>query len=135
MISLILSCLEKDDTISSTQKSELESLRAELARINNKKEEYVTEHPEHRRLVYRSNYKKTSEPEEKQVLVTNRQRNVFDKNGLPRHPERSIYYDPVMNPYGVPPPGMLYMERRKLILASSFSLYLDPLLSFATRRN
>ena len=39
-------------------------------------------------------------------------RNVFKKNGLPRHPERSIYYDPQMNPFGVPPPGMPYMERR-----------------------
>lgn len=40
-------------------------------------------------------------------------RNLFNKNGLPRHPERSIYYDPVMNPFGVAPPGMPYLERRK----------------------
>lgn len=38
-------------------------------------------------------------------------RNLFNKKGLPRHPERSIYYDPVLNPYGVPPPGMPYLER------------------------
>jgi len=28
-----------------------------------------------------------------------------------KRPERSIYYDPVMNPYGAPPPGMPYKER------------------------
>lgn len=38
-------------------------------------------------------------------------RNLFNKKGLPRHPERSIYYDPVLNPFGVPPPGMPYLER------------------------
>lgn len=28
-----------------------------------------------------------------------------------RDPRRSIYYDPVFNPYGAPPPGMEYRER------------------------
>lgn len=45
-------------------------------------------------------------------LPVDRTRKLFDKNGLPIHPERSIYYDPVMNPFGVPPPGMPYIERR-----------------------
>ena len=40
-----------------------------------------------------------------------KERNYFGKNGLPRHPERSVYYDPVLNPYGVAPPGMPYAER------------------------
>ena len=31
------------------------------------------------------------------------------KNG--RDPRRSVYYDPVFNPYGAPPPGMEYRER------------------------
>ena len=39
---------------------------------------------------------------------------VMGKNGKPRYPERSIYYDKVFNPYGVPPPGMPYKERREL---------------------
>lgn len=30
---------------------------------------------------------------------------------LPKHPEKSFYYDPIYNPYGVPPPGMPYRER------------------------
>lgn len=33
--------------------------------------------------------------------------------GVPRIPKRSIYYDPVFNPYGNPPPGMPYRERSK----------------------
>jgi hypothetical protein len=28
----------------------------------------------------------------------------------PKDPTRSIYYDPVFNPYGAPPPGMPYRE-------------------------
>lgn len=38
---------------------------------------------------------------------------MFKKNGLPRHPERSIYYDASLNPFGVAPPGMPYMQRAK----------------------
>ncbi|GJJ13242.1 hypothetical protein Clacol_007493 [Clathrus columnatus] len=105
---------EKDNVISPVQKTQLESLKTELDRINKKKEEYVTEHPEHRRLVYRGKYKKAPQDEENETQIKGKQRNVFDKNGLPRHPERSIYYDPVMNPYGVPPPGLPYMERQGL---------------------
>lgn len=30
-----------------------------------------------------------------------------------RDPTRSIYYDPVLNPYGAPPPGQPYLEHRK----------------------
>lgn len=103
----------------------MESLKTELARINKKKEEYVAEHPEHRRLVYRSNFRKGAPVEERESQPKNKQRNVFDENGLPRHPERSIYYDPVMNPYGVPPPGMPYMERRKYISTIFFLVNLN----------
>ncbi|KAJ7146304.1 hypothetical protein C8R44DRAFT_757112 [Mycena epipterygia] len=81
--------------------------KAELEKIYQKKEEYLKVHPEQRRLVYRHR-KDGDKPGEEIVLP---KRNFFDKNGLPRHPERSIYYDPVMNPYGVAPPGMPYQER------------------------
>lgn len=94
--------------------SKLAELKGELEKINKRKAEYVAEHPEARRLVYRRRKQGEPEPE----LPTKRPRNLFDKNGLPRHPERSIYYDPVMNKYGVAPPGMPYMERRRLILRS-----------------
>jgi mRNA biogenesis factor len=79
-----------------------------LEKINRKKAEYVAEHPEQRRLVYRPRRKEGDKVEEEPVLL---KRNLFDKNGLPRHPERSVYYDPVMNPFGVAPPGMPFMQR------------------------
>ena len=103
--------LETDGVISGAQKTQLPSLRAELARINKKKDEWVAEHPEHRKLVFRARYKKEGNGEEGESKK--KVRKVFDKHGIPRHPERSIYYDPVMNPFGVPPPGMPYMERRE----------------------
>ncbi|KAF4611485.1 hypothetical protein D9613_004132 [Agrocybe pediades] len=87
--------------------AKLAELKAELEKINKKKAEYVEEHPEQRWLVYRK--RKAGEPEPE--LPVKRKRNYFDENGLPRHPERSIYYDAVMNPYGVPPPGMPYIQR------------------------
>ncbi|KAF9486336.1 hypothetical protein BDN70DRAFT_869828 [Pholiota conissans] len=85
----------------------LAELKAELEKINRKKAEYVEEHPEQRRLVYRRRKEGEPEPE----LPMTKKRNLFNKNGLPRHPERSVYYDPIMNPYGVAPPGMPYVER------------------------
>uniref|UniRef100_A0A8H7Y568 Wbp11/ELF5/Saf1 N-terminal domain-containing protein n=1 Tax=Psilocybe cubensis TaxID=181762 RepID=A0A8H7Y568_PSICU len=88
----------------------LAELKAELEKINKKKAEYVAEHPEQRRLVYRRRKEGEPEPE----LPTKKKRNLFNKNGLPRHPERSIYYDPIMNPFGVAPPGMPYLERALL---------------------
>ncbi|PPQ64086.1 hypothetical protein CVT24_008899 [Panaeolus cyanescens] len=85
----------------------LAELKAELEKINKKKAEYVAEHPEARKLVYRRRREGEPEPE----LPTVKRRNPFKKNGLPKHPERSIYYDPVLNPFGVAPPGMPYIER------------------------
>ncbi|KAF8628233.1 hypothetical protein AX15_004010 [Amanita polypyramis BW_CC] len=103
-----LKTLEEKTSPSSTDKSRLTELKAELEKINKKKEDYVAEHPEKRSLVYR---KRKTEEEKAQDKTIPAQRNLFNKKGLPRRPERSIYYDPVMNPYGVPPPGMPYMER------------------------
>ncbi|KAK0208665.1 hypothetical protein DFS33DRAFT_1380168 [Desarmillaria ectypa] len=97
--------LEALPTPSSSEKARITEAKAELEKINKKKEEYINEHPEHRRLVYRPRKQQTDKPEEELVLPT---RNLFKSNGLPRHPERSIYYDPVMNPFGVAPPGMPY---------------------------
>jgi hypothetical protein len=93
-----------------SEKSRLAELKAELEKINRKKAEYVAEHPEQRRLVYRPRRKEGDNVEEEPVLL---KRNLFDKNGLPRHPERSVYYDPVLNPFGVAPPGLPFMQRRE----------------------
>ncbi|KAI0937183.1 hypothetical protein AcV5_005142 [Taiwanofungus camphoratus] len=102
--------LEAASELSSSDKARLAGLKVELEKINKKKEEYVAEHPEHRKLVYKSRRQDNREDNQDEAPgpVT---RNLFNKHGLPRHPERSIYYDPVLNPYGVPPPGMPYMER------------------------
>ncbi|KAG5716469.1 Protein saf1 [Termitomyces sp. T112] len=93
------------------EQERLAELKAELEKINRKKAEYVAEHPEHRRLVYRPRRKDGDALPEEIILP---KRKIFNKKGLPRHPERSIYYDPVMNPYGVAPPGMQYIERAPL---------------------
>ncbi|KAJ4472543.1 WW domain binding protein 11-domain-containing protein [Lentinula edodes] len=95
---------------SAGDKSRLSAIKAELEKINAKKEEYVKEHPEQRRLVYRPR-RDRDDGKPVEELILPKKRNYFDKNGLPRHPERSIYYDKIMNPYGVAPPGMPYMER------------------------
>lgn len=101
--------LETATDLSAADNSRLAELKAELAKVMAKKEEYVKDHPEHRKLVFRQRRDKDSD--QPPVPSGEQKRNLFDKRGLPRHPERSIYYDPVMNPYGVPPPGMPYIER------------------------
>ena len=95
-------------------KTRLSNLRAELDKLRKAKEEYVKEHPEHRKLVYGEASARQSRESDVggNKPAVNAVRQLFGKDGLPLHPERSIYYDPVLNRYGVPPPGMPYMERR-----------------------
>lgn len=117
--------LEGNAELAPADKQRLEDLKKELENINKKKEDYVAEHPEHRKLVYRARKSQRNE-DGPEGAPKPQARNLFNKNGLPRHPERSIYYDPVLNPFGVPPPGMPYMERgefseyRAFIYAYSF---------------
>ncbi|KAH0838118.1 hypothetical protein J3R83DRAFT_6364 [Lanmaoa asiatica] len=102
--------LEASAELSTSDKSRLTNLKNELSKIMEKKDGYVKEHPEQRKLVYRPRKQEKGE-DQKEAPLVEQKRNLFNKHGLPRHPERSIYYDPVMNPYGVPPPGMSYIER------------------------
>jgi len=106
-----IQAIESNEAATAADKTRLAELKSELEKINQKKEEYVKEHPEQRRLVYRPRRQDDSDKPREEVILR-RKRNLFKKNGLPRHPERSIYYDPVMNPFGVAPPGMPYQERR-----------------------
>lgn len=106
--------LEEEAATSGKGNPRIAELKAELEKINEKKAEYVEEHPEARRLVYKARRKEGDRNEEEKPVPASR--NMFNRKGLPRHPERSIYYDPVMNPFGVPPPGMPYMERRECSL-------------------
>ncbi|KIO31755.1 hypothetical protein M407DRAFT_217829 [Tulasnella calospora MUT 4182] len=89
----------------------LSELRSELDRVKKVKSDYVEKHPEHRGLVYRERKNEDDGGEGASTSTSTNNRSLFRKNGLPKHPERSIYYDPVLNPYGMPPPGMPYMER------------------------
>jgi hypothetical protein len=107
--------LESATEPSTEDKARLVTLKKELESIMKKKEEYVAEHPEQRRLVYRGRKNESQGEKAGEPSKPKANRNVFDKNGLPRHPERSVYYDPVLNPYGVPPPGMPYLERSKCV--------------------
>ncbi|KDQ18229.1 hypothetical protein BOTBODRAFT_143852 [Botryobasidium botryosum FD-172 SS1] len=98
---------DRKGELDKNQKAKLTELRAEVQRIKKAKSDYVAAHPEHRKYVYGeasgSNTGKGNNDDDGKSL--------FGKNGLPRHPERSIYYDPTLNPYGMPPPGMPYIER------------------------
>ncbi len=107
-------------------KARLLELKAELEKINKKKAEWVAEHPEHRRLVYRP--RKDTDTQKLEQELAKPKRNLFLPNGLPRHPERSVYYDPVMNPFGVAPPGMPYRERGMHIFYSPDKLHTQLLL-------
>lgn len=97
-----------------TGKEKLASLRQEIDRVKKAKADYVEAHPEHAKLVYPSGHgpREKRDPGPSTERPANISRSLFGPNGLPLHPERSIYYDAVMNPYGVPPPGMPYVERR-----------------------
>jgi len=125
-----------DPALDGKDKTRLSNLKAELDKLRKAKEEYVKEHPEHRKLVYGEGSAKESRESggggTKPAVGAVRQ--LFGKDGLPLHPERSIYYDPVLNRYGAPPPGMPYMEKRTCQVALCVT-QLKSLTSNATGRN
>ncbi|CAG8687351.1 11375_t:CDS:2, partial [Acaulospora colombiana] len=123
--------LEAKEDPTGVDKNRLSHLRHELKRITKLKEDYLKDHPEHRALVYASTRKRQQQAE---GGPAGPDRKLFGKDGMPLRPERSIYYDPVMNPYGIPPPGMPYRERREYghiyistILKGSLAPTPDPL--------
>ncbi|WRT66424.1 uncharacterized protein IL334_003380 [Kwoniella shivajii] len=91
-----------------TSKTKLTELESELSYINRTKEAYVAEHPESRDKVF--HIRKPKEGGEGSSSSHN-DFSKYDENGRLRDPKRSVYYDPVYNPFGVPPPGMPYMEK------------------------
>lgn len=38
---------------------------------------------------------------------------LYGKDGKLKNPQKSLYYDPIFNPFGAPPPGMPYREKRE----------------------
>ena len=71
----------------------------------------VESHPEHRKYVFPERAADQSEGQ-----ASDEPAGLYDKNGRLKHPERSIYFDPVFNPFGAPPPGMPYREKRESII-------------------
>ena len=114
----------RNGTITQSQRTKLTEIRSEIDRIKKTKQEYVAAHPEHKKLVFGE--PKTGESSGASGSKDAMGKSPFRKNGLPRHPERSLYYHPVMNPYGMPPPGMPYVERRQLGI---LFLCLQPLIN------
>ncbi|GAA6000297.1 hypothetical protein JCM10207_007946 [Rhodosporidiobolus poonsookiae] len=101
--------LTQKGNLSKAEKDELASLRSEVAHIQKTKNEYVEAHPEHRKFVF------PDRPGEGDADAggagADEPAGLYDRNGRLKHPERSLYYDPVYNPFGVPPPGMPYREK------------------------
>ncbi|PWN49371.1 hypothetical protein IE53DRAFT_369821 [Violaceomyces palustris] len=103
--------LERRSHLTKQQQADLQDLRAELARIRKVKEAYIEKHPEHRKFVV--GYEKDPEQLRKESLLKDEAAPGPSLGGVipGRDPKRSVYYDPVFNPYGAPPPGMPYLEK------------------------
>ncbi|WWC89269.1 uncharacterized protein L201_004190 [Kwoniella dendrophila CBS 6074] len=91
-----------------TSKTRLTELEAELAYVKKTKEAYVKENPDAHDRVY--GIRKSKEGENRN-LKEEAQKHLYDESGKLRDPKKSIYYDAIYNPFGVPPPGMPYKER------------------------
>jgi len=90
-------------------KSRLTELESQLSYVNKVKEKFVSEHPEARDKVFKQHREggpRRDGKEDEEDLS-----HLYNKEGKLRDPTRSVYYDPVYNPFGVPPPGMPYRER------------------------
>ncbi|KAL8284064.1 hypothetical protein RQP46_005177 [Phenoliferia psychrophenolica] len=96
--------LSSQSNLSSSDKASLAALKAELTHITKTKSDYVEAHPEHRKFVFPDRVASTSGTEVDPP-------GLYTKDGKLKHPERSVYYDPVFNPFGAPPPGMPYREK------------------------
>ncbi|EMR11452.1 hypothetical protein PNEG_00470 [Pneumocystis murina B123] len=83
--------LEMKGQLSALDQSNLKILESDLKRIK-KARKYIGP------IIESEKTKAREAKEEKQ------------QQKIPKNPEKSIYYDPIYNPYGVPPPGMPYKE-------------------------
>ncbi|PWN23166.1 hypothetical protein BCV69DRAFT_280778 [Microstroma glucosiphilum] len=99
---------------------ELEDLKSELRKAKGAKDKYLEKHPEHKKFIY------PHSQEQKAEETGDHGRGLFRPDGKPRFPERSVYYHPVFNPWGAPPPGMPYAEKPPHEWASSSQLPAQP---------
>ncbi|CAO1620357.1 unnamed protein product [Jaminaea pallidilutea] len=98
---------------------EISRLQTEIAKAKEAKDKYLQQHPEHRKFIYP--HEKSAEENAAATAGQDDGRGLFRPDGRPRHPERSVYYDPVFNPWGNPPPGMPYAEKPPHLWPSSSS--------------
>ncbi|ORY87788.1 hypothetical protein BCR37DRAFT_332358, partial [Protomyces lactucae-debilis] len=89
-----LQALEKQGRINATDKRLLVTLERDLQRIKRLQTDDK-----------RAGVIVTSEQQQRREQVQ-----LKRQSRLPKDPTRSVYYDAVFNPYGVPPPGMPYKE-------------------------
>lgn len=124
--------LSAQGNLTAADKTELAALKSELAYVQKSKADCtfpliplqsrsirsiwpkspdVEAHPEHRKIVYPD-----PKPTENALASGSGEqddgRGLYGKDGRLRNPELSVYYDPVFNPYGAPPPGMPYRAKR-----------------------
>lgn len=92
-------------------KKKIQELESELKYVSKLKEKYVSEHPEEHDRVY--NIRRKAEQQDQDGQGEGSGQQLYDERGRLRDPKKSVYYDPVYNPFGVPPPGMPYRERSK----------------------
>ncbi|OWZ48870.1 hypothetical protein C343_00322 [Cryptococcus neoformans C23] len=90
-------------------KKKIQELESELKYVSKLKEKYVSEHPEEHDRVY--NIRRKAEQQDQDGQGEGSGQQLYDERGRLRDPKKSVYYDPVYNPFGVPPPGMPYRER------------------------
>lgn len=102
----------KDDE----SKTRLAELEKQLKHIIDLKEKYVKDHPDEKDQVFKTRGPRRPRGDGEDVAGQQQggesSTMAMGGGGRPgRDPKRSIYYDPVYNPFGAPPPGMPYREK------------------------
>ncbi|KAJ1018805.1 hypothetical protein NDA16_004610 [Ustilago loliicola] len=114
----------KQSTLEAEDQQELKRLQAEVANVKRVKEEYIRKHPDQRNFVRgyedgaRSSSNQKINPPSPSSTTSQTQAAPSIAQSTQRDPRWSIYYDPVFNPYGAPPPGMPYLEKSHVQLVA-----------------
>ncbi len=96
---------------------ELKGLQLEVANVKRIKEDYVRKHPDQRNFVRGFEDRNDAAGPSSKPLISAQTAiaHPHTQDAAPsmkaRDPKWSIYYDPIFNPYGAPPPGMPYLEK------------------------
>lgn len=111
----------RQDKLDHDDQEELQRLQAEVASIKRIKEDYIRKHPDQRNFVRgyedgAAGSSTTGKVGTNEAGPSSESSATGSRSSAPaqtssRDPRWSIYYDPVFNPYGAPPPGMPYLEK------------------------